>query len=296
MRAVGPLVVIFATLLSWSPVALTPGYAQTADAAAVLSAARAALGGDKRIEAVRTIVVTGRTRQVRGDNLVPIEFEIQVEVPDKYSRRDEFPAQDAGPATSGFNGERLIQIPPAPQPVARAGGLPPPSPAQQEAAIRARVATVKQDFARLMLGMFASSYPSFPLTFEYVAQAEAPEGKADVLDVKGPANFTARLFVNAQTHLPIMVSWRAQAPPARGGGPGPGRGGAGGVPPGPPAGAPPAAPVENRMYFADYRDVDGLKLPFRIRRAVGSETTEETTFDRFRINARVDPRRFEVGN
>jgi hypothetical protein len=37
-------------------------------------------------------------------------------------------------------------------------------------------------------------------------------------------------------------------------------------------------------------------LPFRLRRAVGADTTEETTFDRFRINARVDPRRFEAGN
>jgi len=165
--------------------------------------------------------------------------------------------------------------------------------------MRARVATAKQDFARLMLGLFASSYTSFPLTFDYVAQAEAPEGKADVLDVKGPANFTARLFINAETHLPIMVSWRVQAPPARGG-----PGGAGGQAPArpdagsPPAAAPPAAapPVENRMFFADYRDVDGLKLPFRIRRAVGSDTTEETTFDRFRINARTDAKRFEVSN
>jgi len=49
------------------------------------------------------------------------------------------------------------------------------------------------------------------------------------------------------------------------------------------------------MYFADYKDVDGLKLPFRIRRAAGSETTEETTFDRYRINAKVDPRRFDTG-
>jgi hypothetical protein len=39
--------------------------------------------------------------------------------------------------------------------------------------------------------------------------------------------------------------------------------------------------------------VDGLKLPFRLRHAVGADTTEETTFDRFRINARVDPKRFE---
>ena len=323
MRAFGRLVrslrslVVFAASVVLGTSSIPFVRLQAADAAAVLAAARDAMGGEKRIEAVRTFIANGRTRQIRGDNLVPIEFEIQVELPDKYSRRDEFPAQDAGPATAGFNGDRLIQIPPAPPPVARAGGPPLPSAAQQEAAIRGRVATSKQDFARLMLGLFASSYASFPLSFDYVAQAEAPEGTADVLDVKGPANFTARLFVSAQTHLPIMLSWRVQAPPARGGGPGgpggqsPTRGGAppaapptradgGGPPPGAPAPPGPTstapAPVENRMYFADYRDVDGLKLPFRIRRAVGSETTEETIFDRFRINARTDARRFEVGN
>ena len=50
-----------------------------------------------------------------------------------------------------------------------------------------------------------------------------------------------------------------------------------------------ATPVEHRLYFADYRDVEGLKLPFRLRRAIGTETTEETTFDRFRINTKIDP-------
>ena len=305
MRAFGPLVRLLRSLVVFAASAVLVTsiasfvHLQAADAAAVLAAARDAMGGNKRIEAVRTFIANGRTRQIRGDNLVPIEFEIQVELPDKYSRRDEFPAQDAGPATAGFNGDRLVQIPPAPPPVARAGGPPAPTPAQQEAAMRARVATAREDFARLMLGLFASSYASFPLTFDYVAQAEAPEGKADVLDVTGQANFTARLFVNAQTHLPIMLSWRAQAPPARGGGPGAQSPARGGPPPGapaPPGTTPPPAPVENRMYFADYRDVDGLKLPFRIRRAVGSETTEETIFDRFRINARTDARRFEVGN
>jgi hypothetical protein len=48
------------------------------------------------------------------------------------------------------------------------------------------------------------------------------------------------------------------------------------------------------MYFADYRPVGNLQLPFRIKRAVGTETTEETTFDRFRINQKIDPKKFEV--
>jgi hypothetical protein len=50
------------------------------------------------------------------------------------------------------------------------------------------------------------------------------------------------------------------------------------------------------LYFAEYRSFDGLQLPTRVRRSVAGETTEETTFDRFRINARVDPRRFDPGN
>jgi hypothetical protein len=270
-----------------------PASPQSADnAARVIADARAAMGGDAKLTAVKTLVVSGRTRQVRGDNLVPIEFEIQAELPDKFARRDEYPAQDQGPTVTGFNGDRFVQIPAPQPPLARPGGPPPPTPQQLEAQARVQLGNAKQDFARLMLGLFAASYPSHPLTFAYVGQAEAPQGRADVVDVKGPGDFAARLFVDAKTHLPIMLSWQARQPPPRGRGPG-------GPPPagapaagGSPAGGPPP-PVENRLYFAEYRSFDGLQLPTRVRRAVAGETTEETTFDRFRINARVDPRRFE---
>jgi hypothetical protein len=350
--------------------------AQSKDPTAILAAARQALGGDAKLSAVKSFTATGRTRQVRGDNLVPIEFEIFVEFPDKYVRKDEVPAQESGPTATGFNGEEFLQdpppaAPPAPPPGA---GAPAPNPAVLEVARKARVTTVKQDFARLTLGMFAASFPSYPLTFTYVGEAEAPQGKADVVDAKGPNNFTLRLFVNQQNHLPLMVSWQG-APPGRGRGPGgpgmpgaPGGAGRGAAPAGggaasgergaaptgergaapagergaapagergaaptgergaastaergaaptgergapagergaapgagrgiPPGGAPGGTPPpENRLYFADYRDVDGMQFPFRLRRAVGADTVEETTFDRFRINTKIDPRRFEI--
>jgi hypothetical protein len=264
------------------------------NATRVMADARLAIGGDAKLNAIKTFVVTGRTRQVRGDNLVPIEFEIQAELPDKFARRDEFPAQDAGPTVTGFNGERYVQSPAPQPPPARPGGPPPPTAQQLEAAARAQLGAAKQDFARLVLGLFAASYPSYPLTFAYVGQAEAPQGRADVIDAKGANDFVARLFIDNKTHLPIMLSWQARQPPARGRGP------AGAPPPGPPpAGAPaggPPPPVENRLYFAEYRSFDGLQLPTRVRRAVAGDTTEETTFDRFRINGRVDPRRFEPGS
>jgi hypothetical protein len=249
---------------------------QAPDAAQVLSAARQALGGDKKLGSIKTFTATGRTRQVRGNNLVPIEFEIACELPDKYVRTDEFPAQDADPTTVGFNGDTLIQFPQGPAGGGRAGG-PPPAPGPNAGRGRGgapgpqRLATVKQDFVRLTLGMFAASLPNFPLTFTYAAEGDAPEGKADILDVKGPANFSARLVVQRDTHLPVMLMWQQPGNPAA-----------------------EAKPIESRVYYGDFREVDGVKWPFRLRRAVGGETIEETTFDRFRINARIDPRKFEA--
>jgi hypothetical protein len=184
---------------------------------------------------------------------------------------------------------------------------------------RARVTAIKQDFVRVALGMFAASFSSFPVTFSYAAIAEAPQGKADVLDVKGEGTFGLRFFINSETRLPIMVSWNT--PPTSvivlvPGQPPPASIAPGAVvvtgPPAPAANAPKeetdtyakevialrakaqATPVEHRLYFADYRDVDGVRFPFRLRRAIGTETTEETTFDRFRINPRIDARKFEV--
>ena len=296
MRRFVPVLAILACLVAGLTMQIAPGFAQsppttslgarTADS--VMAAARAALGGDAKIAAVKTFIATGRTRQVRGDNLVPIEFEIQAELPDKYSRRDEFPAQDAGPVTAGFSGDALVLIP-RPVPPPPRPGMPAPPPGAMEAQLRARLMQSQQDFARLMLGMFAGTPASYPVTYSYVGQAEAPQGKADVSDVKGPANFNARLFI-AGNGLPIMLSWQQAAGPAmRPGGPPP--------PSAPSAPAAPAAPAsapEQRLFFADYKEVDGLKLPFRIRRAAGAETTEETTFDRYRINAKVDPRRFDT--
>ena len=183
---------------------------------------------------------------------------------------------------------------------------------------RARVTTIKQEFTRLWLGLFASSPSAYPLTFSYAAIAEAPQGQADVLDVKGEGTFALRLFVDTKTKLPLMLSWTT--PPTNvvvtvPGQPAPKTVAPGAVvvtgPAAPAPNAPKeetdkytkevlalrskaqATPVEHRLYFADYRDVDGVRFPFRLRRAIGTETTEETTFDRYRLNAKVDPRKFE---
>jgi hypothetical protein len=298
-----------AALCALMATALLPDTSQTLAAsqaknpAAILAAARQALGGEARIDAIKTIVASGRTRQVRGENLVPIEFEISIELPDKYLRRDEIPAQESGPNASGFNGDELLQDPPPPSmPAAPAidaarGGRGAPGRVPNPSA--ARVKTLKQDFARLMLGLLATSYSAYPLTFSYVAEAEAPQGTADVLEAKAADGFAMRVFISTSTHLPLMVTWQPPAPargPSRGGPPpvAPKLPGAeGGLAAPKPSSGEGVAP-ESRLYFAEYQDVNGLQLPFRIRRAAGADTIEETTFDRYRINAKIDPKKFEV--
>jgi hypothetical protein len=386
-----PLVAAVVTLAQAPAASPSPEAIKRAET--LLAAARNALGGDK-LSGVKTITATGRTRRIRGDNLVPIEFEMLVELPDKYVRIDEFPAEDADPTSSGFNGDALIQIPPppagpapggppmppgaarpgpgaaapppsagaataspatpapapggagragppsapgtAPAPSAPAGGtgaaapgappapggpaqgrgLPPGGRGPAVDPRTARLAALKQDFARLALGLLAAS-PASPLTFSFAAVAEAPQGRADVLDVKGAGSFALRYFINSETHLPVMVTWTT--PPTNvivtvpGQSPKTVAPGAVVVagPAAPPAGAAKeemdkyakevlairakaqSTPVEQRLYFADYREVDGLRLPFRLRRAIGTETTEETTFDRFRINGKIDSRKFQ---
>lgn len=275
------------------------------DAGPVLAAARQALGGEKKLTAVKTFTASGRSRLVRGENLVPSEFVIFVELPDKYVKKDEVPAQETGVTSAGFSGDDLIQEPPPPParvaaPPSRAGA--PAGPSRNPLA--ARVVALNQDFARLALGMFAASFSAYPFTFVYVGEAEAPQGKADVIDAKGPDNFTLRLFIAKDTHLPVMVSWHGPsglrgAPVGRGASGAPGTPGAPGSPGARGADAararegPPSASPENRLYFAEYRDVDGMQFPFRLRRAVGADTVEETTFDRFKVNAKIDPKTFE---
>jgi hypothetical protein len=52
--------------------------------------------------------------------------------------------------------------------------------------------------------------------------------------------------------------------------------------------------VEYRLYYGDYRDVDGIKVPFRLQRSIDGKPTEELTFDRVKINGKIDAKTFDV--
>ena len=152
--------------------------------------------------------------------------------------------------------------------------------------------------------------------YTYAGEAESPDGKAYVIDVKNADNFAARLFIDEQTHLPLMVTYKAPQPRMMSAG-----GGARQVTP---AGGDahtvtmtasmsdeerkkaqadiekqiqemqrqPPVMVDYTVFFDDWRDADGVKFPFKMRRAMGSETTEEWTVSKVKVNPKIDPKRF----
>ena len=200
---------------------------QGKDVNQVLADARAALGGDK-VATVKTITGVGRTlRTGPAGNTTESEFELALELPDKYLMRSVMVSMGNMSVyrNTGFNGGQVIEEidrPPNLQGgnivirIAGPGGasLDPAkmTPEQKAEFDQMRLLSNKKEFARLTLGMFASSLAAFPLEFAYAGQAEAPEGKADVINVKGQGDFGVALFLDAQTHMPLMVSWTDKEP------------------------------------------------------------------------------------
>ncbi|MFL6246599.1 MAG: hypothetical protein ACJ74H_11280, partial [Thermoanaerobaculia bacterium] len=146
----------------------------------------------------------------------------------------------------------------------------------------------RAEFARLSVAMLLTAPPSMALEFVYSGEAEAPEGKADVIDVKGPSGFAAKLFLDKASHRPLMIAYRGIAPrmivqTQRGAGPGPMPGqraepGHDAPPP------PPAEQVDINMFLDDYKPVDGVMLPHHITRSIGGEPNEEWTFKTIKVN------------
>ena len=169
----------------------------------------------------------------------------------------------------------------------------------------AAVKGAKADLSRLMLGCFAMALPSLDATYTYAGEAVSPDGKAEAIDVKGADGFAARLFVDEQSHLPLMVTYAAPKPrivaiTTNGRGPANGKPGASGDGKVSPEALPkdmldqPADMADFTVYFDDWRSVDGVKFPFTIKRAISGTTSEEWTVKKVRINPTIDPKAFDV--
>ena len=301
-----------AMYLTMAMMAAQPAAAQD-KAAEVIAAARAAIGGGV-LAGMKTFGVEARAARNIGDRQMSSNVEVLVEAPDKYVRIDDMTAPVARTMTSGFNGETAIR--PAGMSVGHGGAMiivvgpggAAPGAAmtpEQEAQLNATLLTNQQaEISRLMLGWFAMPHPSLDAVFTYVGEAEAPDGKAHVIDVAS-GSFAARLFIDQATNLPLMLTYQAPKPrvmtmraPAAAGASGHG-GAQGGSPPDDARRRleamrdEPPAMVETRLYFSDWREAGGIRFPHVLQRAAEGETVEEWEITRVRVNPKIDAKKFQ---
>jgi len=212
----------------------------------------------------------------------------------------------AGGGTTGFNGDKPVQsadtggfagggggmiVRIGPGPAGPAGAAGTPTPEQLEQRAHAMVRGSQADASRLMLGWFAMTHPAVKATYTYLGDAESPDGKANVIEVKNADGFAARLFVDEDTHLPLMVTYKAALPRVV-------TNATGRMSPDDAAKQiknlqdQPPEMGDYTIYFEDWRDADGVKFPFKLRRAVAGSTNEEWTVSRVKLNPKIDPKKF----
>jgi hypothetical protein len=294
-------------------------------AADVMKQTREALGGS-RLEQLKALTLEGPFRREMGPRQLSGTLALTLQLPDKMHRSEdtEMMGGMSIERTSVLAGDRSwedmqnhggmgggnMQF------VMRAG--PPGQELNPEQVEQARLRRFRTEFNRYLLAFAGGS----GLRPTYVAVAEAPEGKADVLEVKNEAGQSVRIFIDQQTHMPLMLQYMEVRPRMMFNGPG-GPGGAGragstgrgpGGPPPDSAGAaastpppppgdgprpdreeirrrmesmPPPAPSQVSLYLGDYKKVDGVMLPHRLTQAVDGKTVDEWTIEKVKINPAI---------
>jgi hypothetical protein len=262
-----------------------------------------------------------------------------LEMPDKFLRSEVSTGMMNMTINTGFNGDKAL-VPAGGNVSMAAGGamvfrIGPggpaaggpdavkPTPEQLEEMNKGALRSSRAELSRMMLGWFGTAHPSLQAQYTYAGEAESPDGKAHVIDVKNADGFAARLFIDQNNYLPLMVTYQGRQPRVMtSGGPGgpvvTAMGGAA-------AATTHAAPgqarqmtdeerkqmqadMENRiaaevakqpmvefsLFFEDWREVDGVQFPHKMRRAIAGETNEEWTISKVKLNPKIDAKKFAV--
>ena len=312
-----------------------PMAAQDNKAADIMKQTREALGGSKLAQ-LKALQLEGPFAREMGPRQVQGKIELTLQLPEQMYRSEDTEMMQGMSIerTSVLNGATAWED------LQNRGGMsggmqivlrngPPGQELNPQQVEEARLRRMRTEYNRYLLAFLGGG----SLAPTFVAVAEAPEGKADVLEVKNEAGQAVRIFIDQQTHMPLMLQYQEVRPrinmmggpggpggPMRGGpGGGPGMRSGGGPPPdgaGPPPGGdgqrpqgerpspeemrrrmeamPPPTPSTVALYLGDYKKVDGVMVPHRLTQAIEGKTVEEWTLEKVKVNPTVKADLFET--
>ena len=296
-----------ALVVAWS--AAIPAQDASQKGAEVMARAREALGGGKLAQ-LNTLTLEGPFAREMGQRQVKGTMVLTMQLPDRMHRIEDTEMM------GGVSIERtsVLAGDTAWDDMQNRGGMgggvqmvfrqgPPGQELNAEQIEQARLRRFRSEFNRYLLAFTGGAN----LEPTYVAVAEAPEGKADVVEVKNEAGQSVRLFVDQQTHLPLMLQYMEvrprfnimRGPGGPGGEPRAGSAPADGQRPNPEEmrrsleSMPPPAPSQMTLYLADFKKVDGIMLPHRLTQAADGKPVEEWTLEKVKVNPSVKADLFE---
>ena len=268
-----------------------------AKAQQLIAQARAALGGDK----LKSLSATGNYRRTFGQMEMSGEVSYDLMLPDKMMKTETMSPAPSLEITrvETLNGDDVWEDQ---QQRGGGGGMmifrrgpggPGVDPQKAQDMMRQGV---RSDFARLLISWLLTTPSSFPVEFRFAGEAESPDGKADVLEAKGPGGFAARLFLDQKTHYPLMLTYNGKKPRIVT------QTAAPGAPRNPEemekrmkemeAETAKQPDVEFRIYLSDYREVNGVSFPHKLARAIENEVNEELEIKTVKINPQFKPEKF----
>jgi hypothetical protein len=333
LRPIVPAVV-FAGLIALPAMAQTPLPASlppandTVKGAALLAEARKALGGEDKLAAIKRLEVKAEITQLQANQTLDGDITLQIETPDKYRREEEIFLPGGSVSISriqALNGAEVWDVTEGGLPGGfgrggrggdfrgggggRLGGIlggalggADPNQAQldpaRQAALREQQRRTRATELSRFLVAFLLAPPETPA---WVGTAVTPKDeKADVLEFKTADDTITRLFLDINTHVPLMMTYSIPAPRgaqgrqgrgARGEGRGgDGRGGEAGAAPAAPPQA--AQPTTMEMYLGDYKADGGVRTPRHVTREINGEIQEEIRIKSVKLNPSFKPNTF----
>ncbi len=272
----------------------------------VLKQAREAIGGE-RLQKIESLHINGQYRRVFGERQMGGDREISIQLPNKYVVEDAMSMGGMSTSiinTRGLNGDRAwTESSGGGGMVIRFGNGPGGAQATPEQIEAMQRRMFQAEFSRYLLAMILTPPPSFAVEYKYAGESDVEDAQADVVDVTGPDKFSARIFFDKKTHLPLLLSYRGPKPRTitmtrQGGG-------------GPRSAEElkkardeaekqmqaeaPAVPEEVDFYIrlTDHKKVDGLMLPHKLTFLTENEVSEEFEISKYQVNAQFKADKFE---
>jgi len=247
---------------------------------------RAAIGGDSKLNSITSLELSGKLNRSAGGRSSTNDVTLSVLLPDKFKRVE---VASGGAVeytrTVAMDGDDGWIDLSSPNGFGPKGAYMKSASGNQDAQ-KAQIDAVRVDFTRILVSLLLAAPTANSVEFKYAGEAKMDNLQVDLLDAAGPGGLAMRLFIDKQTHHPVLMTYDAQAKPGDAAG-----GGKGGDKGDKTAAKPEIQKVQ--VLLADYRPEEGILLPHQITKAANGQTFEEMSIAKYKINPSLKPQSFK---